>query len=64
MLSAIFIKVEVVLVFRLLRQIIYPENEETIGGSTNEGGRKRNLNVVERLVLFLARPSIVSGTSY
>jgi len=65
MLSAI--EVDVVLVSRLLRQILYPENEETIGESRNGGGGERNLNVVERFVLFLAsitRPSMVSGTSY
>jgi len=35
MLSAI--EVEVVLVFRLLRQILYRENEETIGDGGNGG---------------------------
>jgi len=46
MLSAI--EVDVVLVSRLLRQILYPENEETIGESRNGGGGERNLNVLSR----------------
>jgi len=58
MIPAVIIEVDVVLVFHLLRQIIlYPENEETTGDGANGGGGERNLNVVERLVLFLARPS-------
>jgi len=64
MILAIIIEMDVVLVSHLLRQILYPENEETTGDGANGGGGKRNLNVVERLVLFLARPSIVSGMSY
>jgi len=32
------VKVDVVLVFRLLRRILYPENEETIGDGENGGG--------------------------
>jgi len=52
MILAIIIEMDVVLVFHLFRQILYPENEETTGDGANGGGGKRNLNVVERLVLI------------